>query len=89
MKGQSSAKHVDIGDLGLQVLAVQSGGRVLVGSNDTRGEINRCYDDTKAFYELAFDAAPAEHADEYRGLEVRSTRPGLKIQTRTGYYVQP
>ncbi len=89
LKGATAPNRVDIGDLGLQVLAVQSGGRALSSNNDVDALIEQCYADARAFYELTFVAAPAERANEYRPLEVRSERPGLTMQTRTGYYAEP
>lgn len=49
-----AAKRADYGNLGLQILAAQSGGLVLFGSNDIAGEIAKCVADTNAFYVLSF-----------------------------------
>ena len=89
LKGVTTEQHVDVGDLGLEVLAVQSGGRALSSNNDVTALIAECYADAAAYYELSFTPAPAERADEYRSIEVRSERPGITMQTRTGYYMQP
>jgi VWFA-related protein len=58
-------------DLSLQVLAVQSGGLTLVGSNDLTGMLRQCTEDAKA---------------SYHHLEVRLSQPGLTARTRQGYY---
>jgi len=89
LKGVPSAKKVSNGNLALQVLAVQSGGRVLNSSNDIAPLLASCVNETKAYYTLSFDAARADHANEYHSLEVTVAKPGLTARTRTGYYAQP
>lgn len=89
LKGVPSYKKVENGNLALQVLAAQSGGRVLNSSNDIVKEIANCLEDAKAFYTISFDSPPADHPDEYHDLEVKVDKPGLKARTRTGYYAQP
>lgn len=73
----------------MQVLSIQSGGRVLNSSNDIVRLIASCLADAKASYSLSFDSPPADHPDEYHNLEVRVNKPGLTVRTRTGYYAQP
>jgi len=89
LKGVPSAKKVQNGNLALQVLAAQSGGRVLNTSNDIAGLLASCVTDTKAYYTLTFDAPRADHPNEYHSLEVTVAKPGLTARTRTGYYAQP
>lgn len=88
LKGVVSASKVQNGNLGLQVIAVQSGGRVLNQSNDIAGLIGSCVADAKAYYTLSFGAADADHPDEYHNLQVKIDKPGLEARTRTGYYAQ-
>ncbi len=89
LKGVTAYNKVQNGNLALQVLAVQSGGRVMNSDNDVTKEIGDCLKDAKAFYVLSFDSPPADHPDEYHALEVKVAKPGLKARTRTGYYAQP
>ena len=88
-KGISKPSQADLGDLGLQVLAVQSGGEAFAGSNDIGGLIRSAYQDASAYYELSFNPAPAEHPDEYHQLDLQVSQPGLTLHTRQGYYNQP
>jgi len=81
--------QADLGDLALQVLAVQSGGRAFSGSNDVGGMIKSAYEEGSAYYELTFEPTPAEHPDEYHQIEVKVNQPGLTVRTRQGYYNQP
>lgn len=89
VKGVSKDSQVDIGDLGLQVLATQSGGLAITGNNDVTAQLQRCVRDLDAYYEFSFDPPPAEHANEYHHLELQVTQPGLAARTRDGYYAQP
>ena len=88
LKGVKSANDVQNGNLGLQVLAVQSGGRVLNSSNDLTKSLATCLTDAKVFYTLSFESPPADHPDEYHSLEIKIGKPGLTARTRTGYYAQ-
>lgn len=88
LKGAKSANKVQSGNLALQVLAVQSGGRVLNSSNDVARLMASCLDDAKAFYTLSFDSPPADNPNEYHSLEIKIDKPGLTARTRTGYYAQ-
>jgi VWFA-related protein len=89
LKGVSKTSQVQLGDLGLQVLAEQSGGLALSGSNDISGQLARCVADASAYYELSFDPPPAEHPNEYHQLQIKVSTPGVSARTRTGYYAQP
>ena len=88
LKGVPSANGVQNGNLGLQVLAAQSGGRVLNSSNDIATSLAGCVVDATAFYTLTFDSPPADHANEYHSLQVKIDKSGLTARTRTGYYAQ-
>jgi VWFA-related protein len=89
LKGVSKSSQVNVGDLGLQVLATQTGGLALSSSNDIVSLLQKCLQDTEAYYELSFTAAPADHRDEYHNLLIQVAKPGLTARTRTGYYAQP
>jgi VWFA-related protein len=88
LKGVVSPSKVENGNLGLQVIATQSGGRVLNSNNDIAALIASCVADAKAYYILSFEAADADRPDEYHNLQVKIDKPGLAARTRTGYYAQ-
>lgn len=89
LKGVTSPRDVDNADLLLQVLAAQTGGKVLFANNNTYQLIDQCLTDARTFYVLTFTAPPATHKDEYHDVQVQVAKPGLKARTRTGYYQQP
>ena len=88
IKGVSKPNQVLVGDLSLQVLAVQSGGLAL-NSSDVPALLNKCIADTSAYYQFTFHADRADQRNEYHHLEVHLATPGLVARTRDGYYAQP
>jgi VWFA-related protein len=89
VKGVQKPSQVDIGDLSLQVLATQSGGQVLYANNDITSLLQKAMADTSAYYQITFDAPPAQHPDEYHHLQVQLNNPNLIGRTLQGYYAQP
>lgn len=89
LKGVTEAKQSSPANLALQVLAVQTGGRVFASSNDLAAAIGECVADARSFYVVSFNAAKTNRADEYHALEVKVDKPGTTARTRTGYYAQP
>jgi VWFA-related protein len=89
VKGVSKPNQVDLGDLGLQVIAVQSGGLALSVNNDVAALLEKCVADTGAYYEISFSPAVETKRDEYHHLEIKMANPGLTARTRQGYYAQP
>ncbi len=88
-KGIRKPSDVDIADLSLQVLSIQSGGRVFTSTSDVAGNLAVSAADGDSWYEVTFDAAPAEKPNEYHRIQVDVTRPGTTVRTRDGYYAQP
>jgi VWFA-related protein len=95
LAGVPTASKMEAGNLALQVLAVQSGGRVINSSNDVARGIADAVSDAEAFYVLTFQPPPADHPDQYHSLSVtinnedRSQKSALTARTRTGFYSQP
>ncbi len=89
LKPVTAMEQADSADLALQVLAIQSGGRALTGSNDLAGEIASCVAEANAFYTIEIDAIPSERANQYHELAVKVGKSGLTARTNAGYYAQP
>ncbi len=89
VKGVSKRSQIEAGDLGLPVIATQSGGLALNFNNDVAALLQECIADAAPYYEISFAAAPAERPDEYHGIEIKIANPGLIARTRQGYYAQP
>ncbi len=89
LKGIANPRDAQYGNLGVQVLAVQSGGLVLASSNDIASQIQKCLKDAESWYEIAFDPLPSEKPNEYHRIEIRLSQPGPIARTRQGYYSNP
>jgi VWFA-related protein len=88
-KGVSKVSQVQLGDLAVQVLAVQSGGLAIEGNSDVEGMLQRCLRDTASWYEIEFDPTPADQQNEYHSIDIKVDKPGLMARTRDGYYANP
>jgi len=88
-KGAKAANQVQVASLGLQILADQTGGKVLNSSNDMAGEIANCLADARGFYTISFEAPAGDGPNEYHALQIKVDKPGLTARTRQGYYAQP
>jgi VWFA-related protein len=89
LKGVSKPSQVNLGNLGLQVLAIQSGGLAFDFNNDAAALLQQCISDIAPYYEISFAAPAAERPDEYHHLEIKIAKPGLTARTHQGYYAQP
>jgi VWFA-related protein len=89
MKPVTKENKSNTGNLALEVMAFQSGGKVLSGSNNVAGEIAQCVEDASAWYTLSFDPQRADAPNTWHSVEVKVDKPGLKVRTRNGYYAQP
>ena len=87
--GVPSEDQVTASSLGLQVLAHQSGGQILVVGKNLEGEIAQCIADADSYYALSFDSPAATTPGEFHSLQVRVNKPGLRVRTNTSYYGQP
>lgn len=81
--------QVKLGNIGLQVLAVQSGGLTIEGNSDIPGIISRCLADASTWYEIDYDPPQSAKPDEYHRIEVKVNHPGLTARTRENYYANP
>ncbi|HEX4322603.1 MAG TPA: VWA domain-containing protein [Acidobacteriaceae bacterium] len=89
LKGIRKPDQTVLGNLGLQVLALQSGGKVVESNNAVAEMLNQCLSDVDSWYEINFHMAPAEKPNEYHHVEVKVDKSGLIARTRDGYYAQP
>jgi VWFA-related protein len=89
LNGVSTEDEVTAGNLGLQELAHQSGGQVLIESKDLPAGIAACIADADAYYVLSFDSSPTTEPAAYHAIEVRVDRPGVVVRTNTNYYAEP
>ncbi|MGB6198157.1 MAG: VWA domain-containing protein [Candidatus Acidiferrales bacterium] len=89
LKGVSKVGQAQVGNLGLQVIAIQSGGLVFNSGNDIDKFLQECVSNSAPYYEISFNPATPEQPNEYHRLEIKIDKPGLIARTRQGYYAQP
>jgi VWFA-related protein len=89
VKGVPFPERALPGDLGLQVLAEQTGGRALHTTNDLTTAVAKCSADAEAYYVLSFEAPKPDHANEFHSLAAKVDRSGVTARTRMGYYDEP
>jgi VWFA-related protein len=87
IKGVTKPQQVNVANLSLQVLAVQTGGLVLNSNNDISAMLEQAFRDAGAWYEISFQPAASE-PNEYHKIEIQVDKPGLIARTRQGYYGQ-
>ena len=89
LQGVSRPSDVMPGNLGLQVISVQSGGLAIESDSDVAGMIRRCLADLNSWYEITFDPAPGDKPNEYHHIEIKLDQRDLVARTRDGYYANP
>jgi VWFA-related protein len=87
--GVPSEVDVTASSLGLQVLAHQSGGQILLNGKDLGGEIVKCMADADFYYVLSFNSESSATPGEFHSIKVNTNQPGSKIRTNTVYYAEP
>ena len=70
-------------------LAKATGGRTLYGRNDVDVEIGTAIRDGSSAYTLTYrPTSPVANPQKFRKIVVTVERPGVKVYTREGYYLQ-
>jgi hypothetical protein len=73
----------------MEALAARTGGRAFSNTNDIEGALRAAAEDAGAAYRLGFDPSHDEWNGEFRRIEVRTRRPGVRLRHRSGYFAQP
>ena len=85
-EGVVSEDQASAANLGLHVLAHQTGGNILTAAKDLAGQIGACIGEADSYYVLSFDAPPAAGFGEYHALAIKVAKPGVDVRTNTLYY---
>ena len=73
----------------LRSLAEDTGGFAVENTNDMTLPLRRVMEEVRAHYEAAYSPASANYDGHFRTIEVLTTRPGIAIQSRKGYFALP
>ena len=87
--GVNKVYDANLGNLALQVLAVQSGGMALIVGNDIAAEVRKCVNDADAYYELTFVPPLDQKPNELNKVQVRVNKRDVDVRARQVYYWQP
>lgn len=71
--------------ISLRAISEDTGGFAVVNANDMREAFARIVKDNSSYYVLAYDPPAGRQDGRFHRIEVRVTRPGLKVQARKGY----
>ena len=70
-------------------LAVATGGALIGNSNDVRPGLERLVQDLSGYYELAYSPTNRQYDGRFRRIALKVSRPGVSVQTRSGYFALP
>jgi VWFA-related protein len=73
----------------METLAQRTGGRAFVNSNDLGRAFRRAVEDSRSAYTLVYEPSHDEWTGQFRKIEVKTTRPGVRLRHRRGYFAQP
>jgi len=72
----------------MRELAESTGG-ALLPVQDLHDPFHRAMEDARTHYELTYSPTKTENDGRFRKIEVKVTRPGVKVFARSGYYALP
>jgi hypothetical protein len=75
--------------LTMEALAHGTGGRAYYNNNDIFGSIRQAIDDSLVTYTIGYYPAGIKWDGKYHNIKVEVQRPGMKIQSRKGYFALP
>jgi len=70
----------------LPVLADLTGGRTVMNTEAPEAQLPALFDESRAYYLVAFAPADASASGKLHKIEVKVSRPGVTVRTRSGYY---
>jgi VWFA-related protein len=73
----------------LRDLAAQTGGTTIAETNDVKAPLRAVMDDVQTYYEASYDPHIAVYDGKFRRISVKVDRPGVEVNTRSGYYALP
>jgi VWFA-related protein len=73
----------------LQVLAEDTGGFHVANTNDLRPGMEKVAAELRSWYEIAYRPPVPDADGRYRRIQVKVSRPGVVVRTRSGYFARP
>ena len=87
-EGIRNAALMNLGNLGLEALAVRSGGRGFLSPmiGGLAGAMDKMVEEAGPYYRITFTASHADGQDTYHAIKVSVNRPGLTAHASDGYF---
>lgn len=82
---QSLQDELRLSQDSLRVLSDETGGFASVNSNDFAGAFDRVVRENSSYYVLGYYPTNDKRDGKFRRIEVRVTRPGVRVRARKGY----
>ena len=82
---RSMQREVQLSQDSLRTLADETGGFAVVNANDFGTAFDRIVRENTHYYLLGFQPSNTKRDGRFRKLEVRVTRPGVRVMARRGY----
>jgi len=73
----------------LAELAQSTGGILIANTNDFRDQLKKVSEDIETYYQVTYDPRIEKYDGAFHKIEVRTSRAGLRIQARSGYFALP
>lgn len=73
----------------LAELAQSTGGILIANTNDFRDQLKKVSEDIATYYQITYDPQIDKYDGAFHKIEVHSSRAGLRIQARSGYFALP
>lgn len=73
----------------LAELADGTGGQLIANTNDLRKPIRQVAEDISSYYAISYTPTVQELDGKFRKLNIRITRPDVKVISRSGYFAVP
>jgi VWFA-related protein len=81
---ESTARNLSFGTM--DMLAEGTGGKTCKNTNDLSGCVATALNDSSSYYELSFYPQGIPWDGKFHKVVVKTTRPGVKLSYRAGYY---
>jgi VWFA-related protein len=73
----------------LAALGPETGGFTAIGSNDFAGAFERVVQENSSYYLLGYSSSNPARDRAFRRIQIKTTRPDLRIRARSGYFAEP
>jgi hypothetical protein len=73
----------------LREISESTGGFVIANTNNSEALLTKVMEEVDTHFELAYRPAAPTSDGHFRKIEVKLTKPDLRVETRTGYYAVP